>query len=127
MKDSIRIILTAFAVGLFAIAATAYAQTPDGMTPANEGICNDLMADGVTNGLYSLCVTFCEARDPADILNPITEKAEEDYEALLASGTPGGKILENYVEKKNRIRPRYALHKDREALSVLDLGRFGGN
>ncbi len=35
--------------------------TPDGKTPANEGVCNDLVL--ATPGLYGLCVAFCEAQD----------------------------------------------------------------
>jgi len=41
---------------------TAFAEgTPDGETPANEGVCDDLMF--ATPGLYGLCVAFCEAQD----------------------------------------------------------------
>lgn len=39
----------------------AFAQTPDGETPANEGVCDELI--GLTPGLYGLCVAFCEAQD----------------------------------------------------------------
>lgn len=42
------------------------AQTPDGTTPANEGICDGLQTDGVTSGLYGLCVAYCEALDSPD-------------------------------------------------------------
>lgn len=38
-------------------------QTPDGIVPANEGICDDLQM--ATPGLYGLCVAFCEAQDCA--------------------------------------------------------------
>jgi len=31
------------------------AQTPDGQTPAEEAVCDPLMEDGVTKGLYGLC------------------------------------------------------------------------
>lgn len=92
MKEPIRIALAALIVGLFATSAPLYAQTPDGTTPANEGVCDDLTADGVTNGLYGLCIAFCEAQDHADIFTAITES---DYDALLAAA-PSGKILENY-------------------------------
>ena len=44
----------------------ASAQTPDGETPAEEQVCDPLRADGVTKGLYGLCVAFCEAHDIAD-------------------------------------------------------------
>ena len=35
--------------------------TPDGLTPAQEDVCDDLK--GGTAGLYGLCVAFCEAHD----------------------------------------------------------------
>ena len=42
-------------------ANVAIAQTPDGETPANEGVCDSLQ--GGTPGLYGLCVAYCEAQD----------------------------------------------------------------
>ncbi len=50
----------------------AYAQTPDGQTPAEETICDQLQVTGVSKGLYGLCVAFCEAQDLANITGPIT-------------------------------------------------------
>ncbi|MDH3614316.1 MAG: hypothetical protein OEU90_03340 [Gammaproteobacteria bacterium] len=76
----------------------ALAQTPDGDTPAEETICNALKDDGVTKGLYGLCVAFCEAQDHAAVTNPITEVG---LDALLAA-VPSGSILEAYNRKKNR-------------------------
>ena len=77
------------------------AQTPDGETPANEGVCDPLKADGITKGLYGLCVAFCEAQDHADASNAITTA---DVEALLAAA-PSGKILENYNKRKQATDP----------------------
>jgi hypothetical protein len=37
--------------------------TPDGQTPANEAVCDLLQLEGVSKGLYGLCVAFCEAQD----------------------------------------------------------------
>ena len=101
MKEPVRIVLAALIIGLFATSAPLFAQTPDGTTPANEGICDDLAADGVTNGLYGLCIAFCEAQDHADIFTAITES---DYDALLAAA-PSGKILENYNSIKTESDP----------------------
>lgn len=92
MKEPVRLVLAALIIGLFATSAPLFAQTPDGTTPANEGVCDDLTADGVTQGLYGLCIAFCEAQDYADIFTAITDS---DYEALLADA-PSGNILENY-------------------------------
>jgi len=56
--------------------------TPDGSTPANEGVCDVLK--GGTAGLYGLCVAYCEAQD----LDIVGDKE-----------TPNNKILDNYRKK----------------------------
>lgn len=58
------------------------ASTPDGETPANEGVCD--MLQGGTPGLYGLCVAYCEAQD----LDMVEDK-----------GPPNTKILANYRKK----------------------------
>ena len=78
----------------------SYAQgTPDGMTPANEGICDDMLASNpsLTKGLYCLCVAYCEAIDgPEDLSNP----------AFLDQLKPPSKrILNNYNRKKTATDP----------------------
>jgi hypothetical protein len=82
-------------------APTTLAGTPDGITPPNEGVCDPLQADGISKGLYGLCVAFCEAQDWADEAIPISE------EGLLAleQGKPSGRILENYNKKKGASDP----------------------
>lgn len=62
--------------------------TPDGETPANEGVCNELQ--GGTPALYGLCVAYCEAQD----LDIIGDKE-----------TPNNKILANYNRKKQSTDP----------------------
>jgi hypothetical protein len=69
-------------LGMTGYNGTALATTPDGETPANEGVCDMLI--GATPGLYGLCNAYCEAQD----LN------EFDKEP------PRTKILENYNKKK---------------------------
>lgn len=55
-------------LGLFLVAGLAtmsvpvMAETPDGETPANEGVC-DVLRTNATPGLYGLCVAYCEAQD----------------------------------------------------------------
>lgn len=66
-----------------------FAQTPDGLTPANEGICDSLKADGVTKGLYGLCIAFCEAHDADLTSNQTIENLD----------VPNTKILANYRKK----------------------------
>ena len=77
------------------------AQTPDGAVPANEGVCDVLRADGVTKGLYGLCVAYCEAQDHSSLTEPITP---EDLDDILMS-SPAGRILKNYNAKKTSTDP----------------------
>lgn len=68
-------------------------QTPDGETPANEGVCDELI--GATPGLYGLCVAFCEAQDcepdfsladPFETCTPSSEKVLENYDRRKQEG-----------------------------------------
>lgn len=77
-------------IALAAFALPAAAQTPDGITPANEGIC-DPLADA-TPGLQGLCIAMCEAQDCEPELNPITNEVE-----FNPSCSPASKqLLANY-------------------------------
>ncbi len=49
--------------GMLVVTGSATASTPDGETPANEGVCDVLKMDGIHQGLYGLCVAYCEAQD----------------------------------------------------------------
>jgi hypothetical protein len=77
------------------------AETPDGQTPAEETVCDPLRGDGVTKGLYGLCVAFCEAQDVTDITTQLTL---EDLDALSIEA-PSGRILANYNRKKSESDP----------------------
>lgn len=79
------------AVALLASMAmnTAMAATPDGTTPANEGVCNGLQVAGVTPSLYGLCVAYCEAQD----LDTFDKEP------------PSTKILDNYNKRKQASDP----------------------
>ena len=79
---------------LLMLGLPAMAQTPDGETPANEGVCNELQWG--TPGLYGLCVAFCEAQDIAAVSDPITDEEL----AAIERGMPAGRILANYNKKK---------------------------
>jgi hypothetical protein len=70
--------------GLVGISSSVMASTPDGETPANEGVCDILI--GKTPGLYGLCVAYCEAQD--------LDTFEKE--------PPNTKILENYNKKRAR-------------------------
>jgi hypothetical protein len=76
-----------FMAGLV-VAAPVIAETPDGMTPANEGTCDGLKTTA-TPGLYGLCVAYCEAQDL-----DVTSKEP-----------PNTKILENYNKRKQAGDP----------------------
>jgi hypothetical protein len=69
-------------------AAPVIAETPDGMTPANEGAC-DVLKTNATPGLYGLCVAYCEAQDL------------DTFEKEPANS----KILANYNKKKQAGDP----------------------
>ena len=72
----------ALCLGILGFSGSAMASTPDGETPANEGVCDSL--HGGTPGLYGLCVAYCEAQD----LDTVGDKE-----------TPNNKILRNYRRK----------------------------
>lgn len=101
MKNNKNSILGLLFISLSMYGLTAAAVTPDGQTPAEETVCDPLKADGVTKGLYGLCVAFCEAQDYADINVPTTE-AEFDS---LETYAPSGRILANYNKKKEPLDP----------------------
>lgn len=52
-----------FAIFLSLASTPLFAQTPDGTTPSDEAVCDDLLVEGTTPGLYGLCVAYCEAQD----------------------------------------------------------------
>ncbi len=72
----------------------AHAQTPDGETPAQKSVCDELK-DGYTKGLYGLCIAFCEAQDwETDCL-----------EDPAACGRSGDRLLRNYNKKMQEGDP----------------------
>lgn len=103
---------------LAAFAGSAVAQTPDGETPANEGVCDELI--GATPGLYGLCVAFCEAQDHASVSDPITEEELE----ILADSAPAGRILTNYNRKKTAADPDMPCIKVEEPCPCWDSAEF---
>ena len=72
--------------------------------------------DGITKGLYGLCVAFCEAHDAATENKPISE---QELEELMAS-KPNGKILENYNKKKSPTDPDMPCLKVQEPCPCWD-------
>ena len=76
-----------FIAGLV-VAAPAIAETPDGTTPANEGVCDGLKTNA-TPGLYGLCVAYCEAQDLDTFeKEPTSTKILENYNKKKQAGDP---------------------------------------
>lgn len=76
-----------------------FATTPDGQTPAEETICDPLRANGVTKGLYGLCVAVCEAQDCDPVLNG-------DGTLDTSDCTPAGaKLIEKYNARRDVNNP----------------------
>ena len=74
-------------IGLAGMSSVALATTPDGETPANEGVCDILK--GGTPGLYGLCVAYCEAQDLDTIeKEPPNTKILENYRKKMQAGDP---------------------------------------
>ncbi|HSD83108.1 MAG TPA: hypothetical protein VLG46_04590, partial [Anaerolineae bacterium] len=61
--------------------------TPDGETPANEGVCDVLK--GGTPGLYGLCVAYCEAQDLDSFdKDPPNTNILANYRKKMQAGDP---------------------------------------
>ena len=74
-------------LGGLALASASYAQTADGMTPAEESVC-----DGQEGALWGLCVAYCEAMDC-------------DYEFPFADEQACDRVLTNYLKKSGDTMP----------------------
>ena len=83
---------------LLGVNSLAYAQTPDGMPPANERICDPLKSGGVTPSLYGLCVAYCEALD-CDLQQVPPGNVTPQCKA------PTSKILQRYNAHKTPTDP----------------------
>ena len=99
MKKLITGLLSCFAVVILMV-PMAFAQTPDGETPANEGVCDELQYNS-TSGLYGLCVAFCEAQDAEATFDPTT--GEITFAEDARPSNP--KLLEIYNRKKTEYDP----------------------
>jgi len=75
---------------LLMLGPPAFAQTPGGQTPAGDGQCDLLKAEGVTEGLYGLCVALCES---------------QDYSGDVPMKESHNSILANYTELKKDNDP----------------------
>jgi hypothetical protein len=85
----------AFVVAALLIAGPAVAQTADGVTPADEIVCNPLKDEGITKGLYGLCIAYCTAQD-------LDEFPKEN---ALMEELPGERLLAAYERKRGPNDP----------------------
>jgi len=95
---------------LLSVSSYTQAQTPDGETPAQESQCDDLMAEGVTKGLYGLCVAYCEAQDG----NDISVMKDEEIAALPPQQRS---ILKNYNKRRKEGDPEMPCAKRYDELA----------
>ncbi|MEH6587914.1 MAG: hypothetical protein V7720_15245 [Halioglobus sp.] len=98
IKSLITIITVVVTFSLFVTSAHAN----DGITPAEETTCDGLKTDGVTKGLYGLCVAYCEAQDVFDETVPVTKEEEL---AIIEANMPSEKILANYHKRMKDTDP----------------------
>ncbi len=77
-------------------------RTPDGATPAEETICDDLKHG--TPGLYGLCIAFCEAHDcepdfsledPFSVCKQSDRKILDNYRRKMRDGDPDMPCIPN--------------------------------
>ena len=88
MKNFKLVPLIILLMSIWMLTIPAFAQTPDGETPAEESVCTFLQDH--TPGLYGLCLAYCEAQD-AHLLSPGGDPKELNI--------PNQRILENYRNK----------------------------
>ena len=96
----IKQLLTVFLV-LAIIPIAGYAEKSYGQTPAQEGICDPLNDEGVTKGLYDLCLAFCGEQGFASNKLPFMEKERE----AIQNGRPEKQILQKYNKIKKAEDP----------------------
>ena len=65
------------------LSGALYAQTPDGETPENEEVCDELKYS--TPGLYGLCIAYCEAQD-SDTRDDAKASLLKNYNRKMVEG-----------------------------------------
>ncbi len=82
-----RTIVGVFVLCTIGLTGSAFAQTPDATTPANEGVCD--VVQGGSPGLYGLCVAYCEAQDlDTEGKAPPSLKILANYRKRMQKGDP---------------------------------------
>jgi hypothetical protein len=88
-------------LGLLFVSLSMVGLPTSASTPAEETVCDPLMAEGTTPGLYGLCIAFCEAQDLASEDYPVTDEEL----AALQENAPSGNILDAYNNIKKADDP----------------------
>jgi hypothetical protein len=88
-------------LGLLFVSLSMVGLPTSASTPAEETVCDPLMAEGTTPGLYGLCIAFCEAHDLASEDYPVTDEEL----AALQENAPSGNILDAYNNIKKADDP----------------------
>jgi len=96
----ITLLLTVFLV-LSIMPIAGYAGESYGQAPAKEGVCGLLNDEGVTKGLYSLCLAFCGEQGFATNGLPFMVKNRDAFQ----NGRPEEQILEKYNKIKRAEDP----------------------
>lgn len=97
INNSILALLLTLSAGMF-LSTSVAAKTPDGVTPANEAVCDVLNEEGTTKGLYGLCIAYCAATDSPEDLS------SDDKIASLPIRSK--RMLNNYNKKRNDADPQ---------------------
>lgn len=87
VKSFVSFLSFALLLSLSSVTSSVFAKTPDGVTPAQEEVCD--IVKGGTPGLYGLCVAYCEAQD----LDAFPKKKEntrllDNYNKKMRDGDP---------------------------------------
>lgn len=106
------LVLRIVSMALVALAGpAAFAQTPDGETPAFETVCDPLTS--ATPGLFGLCVAYCEAKDCNDDPVALAEcQAENPGDGWGTHSCSCGRILDNYNSRRQAGDPEMPCIQD---------------
>lgn len=90
-----KIPILASLASIMSVAAPVHGQAE------NEGVCDELKADGVTKGLYGLCLAVCGDPDCDPEFNPSTGEATFGPECRPSNST----LLDRYVARMTASDP----------------------
>ncbi len=124
MRKIILFVLLFLTIAAFSSPVTAGSSNAKGST--EEGVCDVLKEDGVTKGLYGLCVAYCEAEASSErVLENYNRKATENDPAMpcleTAVSCPCWSMQE--LEGAIAFTPQFCVQND----SSQDVSLYGNN